>query len=62
MIPLTTKINASIQEVFVLQFRVFFEHGPIEIVEAPSGEQARKVAGDLAKSRGTFVKKVKVLK
>jgi len=43
----------------MVQFRVFFEHGPIEIVEAVSGEQARKQAEQVAKARGTFVKKVK---
>lgn len=46
----------------MLQFRVFFYHGPIEVVEAASGEQARKLAGNLAKDRGTTVKKVKVVK
>jgi hypothetical protein len=46
----------------MLQFRVFFHHGPIEIVEATSGEQARHLAGQLAKDRGTTVKKVKVVK
>jgi hypothetical protein len=46
----------------VSQFRVFFEHGPIEVVEAPSGEVARKLAGELAKQKGTFVKKVKVVR
>ena len=41
------------------QFRVFFEHGPIEVVEAESGEHARKQAGPLAKQRGTIIKKIK---
>jgi hypothetical protein len=38
---------------------VFFEHGPIEVVEAESGEHARKQAGPIAKVRNTVVKKIK---
>lgn len=43
----------------MVQFKVFFEHGPIQVVEAESGEQARKVGAELAKRNATVVKKVK---
>jgi hypothetical protein len=46
----------------VLQFRVYFSDGITQIVEAPSGEQARRIAGQLAKDNGVFVKKIKVNK
>lgn len=43
----------------MIKFRVFFEHAPMEVVEAQSGEHARKLGADLAKKYNTFVKKVK---
>lgn len=44
----------------MVQFRVYFSDGFTQIVEAQSGEQARKIAGQLAKDNGVFVKKIKV--